>query len=151
MKKPDFPNEPQLEYVGFTKYSALSVTDSIGTVHLKFTDGDGNVGLNISDDSGPFHKDSIYSKNLFISPFKKIDGQFVPAFAYTPNHVRISPRLSDTDDPIEGDIDANVLFPARTASDGSDTVVLRWEIQLVDHELNHSNVITTSEFFYEWP
>ena len=151
LKKQDFPNEPQLEYVGFTKAIPISATDSIGVVHMTFTDGDGNIGLNISDSTGRFHIDSFYNSNLFIFPYKKIDGVFEPAFVNLANHVRISPRLSESDDPIEGDIDANVLYPARTAIDVSDTVILRWEIYLVDRELNHSNVIITPEFMYEWP
>jgi hypothetical protein len=65
--------------------------------------------------------------------------------------VRISPRLSDSDNPIEGDIDASVLYPARTSLDVSDTVTLKWEIYLVDRDFNHSNIITTPEATYEWP
>lgn len=151
LKKQDFPDEPQLEYVGFSKATPISATDSIGVVHMTFTDGDGNVGLDIDDNTGRFHIDSIYNSNLFIFPFKKIDGVFEPAFVNLANHVRISPRLSDSNDPIEGDIDASVLYPARTATDASDTVILRWEIYLVDRDFNHSNVITTPEFMYEWP
>ena len=151
LEKQDFPNEPKLEFVGFSQAVPQGAIDSIGVVHLTFTDGDGNLGLNISDSTGRFHPDSFYNTNLFIFPFKKIEGVFAPAFVFTDNHVRISPRLSDSDNPIEGDIDASVLYPARTSLDVSDTVTLKWEIYLVDRDFNHSNIITSPDATYEWP
>ena len=147
----DFPKEPVLEYTGFSIADTVNGVDPLGYVHLRFTDGDGNVGLDEADTLGVFHPDSAFGKNLFIFPFKKIGGEFVTAESFAPNHVRIAPRLSDSDDPMEGDIDAGLFIPAKTALDSFDTVILRWEIYLVDRDRNMSNVITTPEFEFAWP
>ncbi len=150
LEKPDYPLEPQLEYVGFSRFDSASVIDPIGLVHLKFTDGDGNVGLDETDISGVFHPDSAFGSNLFISIFRKENEDFVPASVVNPANVRISPRLSNDDDtPIEGDIDAGVYIPIRNSLDTARTVTIRWEIYLVDRDLNLSNVITTPEFVFE--
>ena len=151
LKNEEYPIEPQLEYKGFSITDTVNGIDPLGYVHLGFTDGDGNVGLNESDTIGAFHPDSAFGKNLFIFPFKKIGGEFIAAPTFATNHVRITPRLSDSDDPIEGDIDGGVFIPAKTALDSFDIVVLRWEVYLVDRDQNQSNVIITPEFEFEWP
>ena len=149
LKKQDFPDEPQLEYIGFTQFDSVGLADPIGFVSLDFTDGDGNVGLNTEDDSGPFHVDSAYYYNLFIYAFRDVDGEFVEVPVSKPNHVRIEPRLSDSDNPIEGDIDAGVFIPIRTNTDTAREVTIRWEIYLVDRSFNRSNLITTPEFVFQ--
>ena len=151
LKNEQYPLEPQLEFKSVSVADTVNGFDPIGLIHLKFTDGDGNVGLNEADTFGVFHPDSAYGRNLFIFPFKKVGGEFIPAETFVANHVRITPRLSDSDDPIEGDIDAGVFLPAKTAVDTLDTVTLKWELYLVDRDRNQSNVIETPEFEFEWP
>lgn len=151
LKNEDYPLEPRLEFKSFSAADSINGFDPIGLVHLKFTDGDGNVGLDESDTLGVFHPDSSFGRNLFIFPFKKVGGEFVEAETFAPNHVRITPRLSDSDDPIEGDIDAGVFLPAKTAADSLETVILKWQLYLVDRDQKQSNVIETPEFEFEWP
>ena len=45
LKRNDFPDEPQIEYLDFVKYQNTQGKDSIGVLKFKFTDGDGDIGL----------------------------------------------------------------------------------------------------------
>jgi hypothetical protein len=151
LKKLDFPIQPQLEYIGFTQFDSIESSGLIGFVNLKFTDGDGNVGLDsVLDSSGKFAPDSAFENNLFVSIFRKENGEYFPVPVAEDPNVRIAPRLSDEDDqPIEGDIDVGAFIPPRSNTDTAREVTIRWEIYLVDRDLNQSNLIVTPEIVFD--
>src|ERR1700740_3366183 len=61
-----YPVVPKLEYksfVAYNKYEAQLV--------IKFTDGDGDIGLKTSDTTGVYDKSGPYYYNLYIKTFYK--------------------------------------------------------------------------------
>ena len=144
----DFPIEPRLVYKGLSLTDTVDGFTPLGYAHLRFTDGDGNIGMNEDEQ---FQYDTVMNRNLFVIPYKKIDGEFILAEVAITNHVQIKPRLSNSEDPLEGDIDVGLSLPSKTFQDTGQTVILRWEIFLVDRDKNKSNVITTEEYEFPWP
>lgn len=138
-KKPstDFPDVPQIEYVGFeTKGDSATLT-------ISFQDGNGDIGVEEDDLSVDF--------NMFIGYFEKddtegwvqqLDGLGDPIFF----RYRI-PILepNGTDKSLEGEIDV-LMEPTYFHPISPDNDTLRYEIYLVDRAENISNVITTPEF-----
>ena len=75
-----YPDEPQITFKEvFVKDSTDILNNPIKFVKLTFEliDGNGDVGLNESDTTGPFHRDSLYYYNLFIKEYEKIGDSFV--------------------------------------------------------------------------
>ena len=59
LKPVSYPDEPNIEYVGFEELS-----DS-GKITFSFTDGDGDIGLDQDMVNGDFAPGSFYHYNLF--------------------------------------------------------------------------------------
>jgi hypothetical protein len=142
LKKEEYPNVPQLEYIGtFLNQNPLSEADSVGYVSFRFTDGDGDLGLSIGDTIGEFHKDSMYYHNLFIRYFEKQNGQYVEFNPVFPFHSRFSNLTPDGGDKsLQGIMDVGVF-----ARPGSPYDTVRYEIFIVDRALNHSDTIVTED------
>jgi len=131
---PEFPIEPYLEYKSFME-------DGQPIMIFKFTDGDGNVGLNQQDTFPPFNATSnpvnLYHWNLWMKYWEMINGEWVeipliPEAAY----FRI-PRLDPQgqNKALEGEVivDMTGWYPLTPA----DTV--RYSFVLIDRDKNHSN------------
>ncbi len=76
--KPDkYPLIPQLT---FKRVELSDSTDLLGNkvknyrLVFEIIDGDGDIGLNLGDTLGMFHKDSIWHNNLFLSLYEQNDG-----------------------------------------------------------------------------
>lgn len=144
LKDVDYPNRPQIEFIEMTlNYGTLSITDSLGIVSFSFTDGDGNLGLDDATDSdGVFAEGEPYHFNLFIRYFEKRNGVFEEfVIENPPLHARFE-RLTSAGvgNSIEGRMDA--WFGARP---GSPYDTVRYEVYIVDRDLQHSDTIVTPE------
>lgn len=141
LKHQDFPNRPDLEFIAFyANPAATSIGDSLGFVKLRFTDGDGDLGLGDGDTLGVFHLGQPYYYNLFIRYFEKHDGVYeevIPSVDL-PLNVRFK-RLTATggNGALEGTMDVGVI--------GSPSDTVRYEMYIVDRALNHSDTIVTPD------
>ncbi len=137
-----FQLEPVLEFVSLEKVYNGTNIDEQAILKLYFTDGDGNIGLDGTDNEPPFDTASVYKNNFFVTYYAKRNGEFVtfPEFAF---NARL-PRFLSTNDPesLEGEIEyaLSIRNPLITAPD-VDTVM--FECWLVDRDLNESNHVFT--------
>jgi len=136
---PDFPIEPQIEYVGVSKLSMTQNslnTDSI-FITISFTDGDGDIG-GVSKES--------FTQNIFITDNRT--GQNYDQF-----RIPDIPQQGATNG-ISGEIIMRVyttccLFPEGANAQACDappdfpTNVLELDIYMIDRAGNRSNTITT--------
>jgi hypothetical protein len=130
----EFPIEPYLEYKSFME-------DGQPIMVFKFTDGDGNVGLNQRDTFPPFNATTnpvnLYHWNLWMKYWVMNNGEWeeiplIPEAAY----FRI-PRLDPQgqNKALQGDIIVNMTGWYPLTPD--DTV--RYSFVLIDRDKNHSN------------
>jgi hypothetical protein len=142
-----FPIEPSLEFVRYMKTLTPDNRDSVVVVTLRYTDGDGDIGLSDADTLPPFHFDGPNFYNLFVQYFVRRNGQL---------QARIDPLTLDTlhfnlrlpvitpsgpDKQVEGDIRLDI--PARPGNFMPDTMVLR--CRLTDRALHSSRVVQTPD------
>jgi hypothetical protein len=142
LKREEFPNEPKLEYIGFVPNpNPTSQADSIGFVRFRFTDGDGDLGLNPADTFGDFAQGQFYYHNLFVHYFEKQNGEYVEFVPVFPFHSRFrSLTPSGGDKSLQGIMDVGVF-----ARPGTQWDTVRYEIFIVDRALNHSDTIVTED------
>ncbi|MCF8257728.1 MAG: hypothetical protein K9J06_09250 [Flavobacteriales bacterium] len=142
LKRDEFPIEPKLEYIGTVlNQSMVSQADSIGFVRFRFTDGDGDLGLNPNDTSGSFAPGELYYHNLFVRYFEKQNGdyvEFVPVFPFHSRFRNLTPTGGDKS--LQGIMDVGVF-----SRPGSQWDTVRYEIFIVDRALNHSDTIVTED------
>jgi hypothetical protein len=142
LKNVDYPNRPDVEFLGmYFNPNATSVIDSLGAVSFRFTDGDGNLGLDDGDSDGVFALGEPYYYNLFIRYFEKRNGQFEEFVTDPPFHVRFT-RLSSAGvgNSLEGTMDVRI-----DARPGSPYDTVRYELYIVDRDLQHSDTIVTPD------
>ena len=140
LKREDFPNRPDLEFIGII--AAVQPADSLGAIRFSFTDGDGDLGLNPGDTMNEFAPDQPYFYNLFIRYFDKQNGQYVEYIPPSPFFNARFKRLSSEagSGALEGQMDYG--FASRP---GSPFDTIRYEIYIVDRSLQHSDTIVTPD------
>ncbi|MCS7018716.1 MAG: hypothetical protein RMJ87_01255 [Cytophagales bacterium] len=158
-REPDYSVVPEIAFQNIVVRPArFPQTDSIA-IFITYRDGDGDLGLSDQDINPPFNitnsdgTPNRFYYNYWINIFKKERGRFVRV-VFTDPSVTLNgrfPRLNN--------------LPSRTAIEGSlrygfnlfyafadayrprisrgDTV--RFEVQLVDRQLNLSNIVQTDE------
>lgn len=138
----DFPDEPILEFKEFKKVPDANGKDDVGILVLKFTDGDGDVGLGQADTFPPYNVDNIYYYNLFTRYYEKQDGEYVEVVLDPPNYFRV-PVLTPIgqNKSLEGEIEVELLINNPFSS--YDTI--KFEAWMVDLALHESNVVETGE------
>lgn len=149
-KDKQFPNEPLIVFKEFSQILDINGKDSIGNLHVYFTDGDGDFGLSPSDTLAPFNRGSKYYYNFFINYFEKQNGIWVrivtppiePDGDTLANHSRI-PNLTPEgqNKTLEGDIYMSLF----TNNPFSSFDTIRYEVTVSDRSLNISNQIQTPE------
>jgi hypothetical protein len=142
---------PEIKLISFEKYKDMFITtDDTITINgayltFYFQDGDGDIGLNESDNYPPFDTSSLYQYNFFCDYYEKQNGIFEKVDTIeTPTgrrpfilHARF-PRLSNLpEESIHGEFYLNMSMYYNTFSH-FDTIQLKFYI--VDRKLNHSNV-----------
>lgn len=138
LKTEEFPVTPAIAFKSFELFG-----DSASLV-IAFTDGDGDVGLDPSDNGAPYDTASVFYNNLFLELSEYRNGVWNTIEFEDPIHYRI-PRITPTgqNKALEGEIavaiDPFFLFITGTA----DTV--RYSVEMVDRALNRSNKVFTRE------
>lgn len=144
----DYPNEPSISFSAVSSKDSTDVLDNpVKRVTLTFhlIDGDGDMGLGVTDTTGPFHKDSAYYYNLCIQEYKKENGTYtqVPA----PDGLRryripdLTP--SGQNKTLIADISVTIEYPY-SAANPLPFDAFRYEFYVVDRSLNISNKDTSS-------
>lgn len=142
LKRNDFQDEPQIEYLDFVKYQNTQGKDSIGVLKFKFTDGDGDIGLDQQDTFPPFDTSSVYYYNFYVKYFEKQNGEFVEVILAQPNNSRI-PNITPEgqNKTLEGEID--IALYINNPLSNYDTI--KFEAYIFDRALHQSNTIETPE------
>ena len=138
LKSEEFPKEPRIEFKSFEFFG-----DSASLV-IKFTDGDGDIGLGQSDTQPPFDTASTYYFNLFLGHSEKRNGEWFDVEFPEPISYRI-PRITPggQNKSLEGEIAVAIDPFSLFITDNSDTV--RYSVELVDRALNVSNQVSTGD------
>lgn len=132
---------PHIEFVRLEKLDDGTGRDNQANLVIAFQDGDGDIGLSISDTTGPFAPDSAYYYNFFIDFIEKQHGEWVVVELPTPLHARVPYLSEDVPESIEGEL--TILTYINNYFSPYDTVKLR--CQIVDRALHESNIIETPE------
>lgn len=132
---------PHIEFISLEKVDNGAGSDSQAELTLYFQDGDGDIGLDGTDNNPIFAVDSPYYYNLFIDFYEKQHGEWTKIDLPTPLHARL-PHFSDNvPESIEGKL--TILTYINNPYSPYDTV--RLTCWLVDRALHHSDTITTPE------
>lgn len=138
LKTEEFPNEPRITFKSFEFFG-----DS-ASLTISFTDGDGDIGLDPSDNGAPFDTSSIYYYNLFLEYGERVNGEWNVVEFEEPIYYRI-PRITPTgqNKALEGEIAVAIdPFPLFITGN-ADTV--RYSVELVDRALNRSNRVVSND------
>jgi len=117
-------------------YKNFSLDDTL--LIFSIVDGNGDIGLNSWDTTGPYSRDSAYYYNLFVKLFEKTDTGLAIVDLDIPLNYRI-PYIEKTNSnayKAEISINLDILNPFPY-----DTFV--YEFYIVDRSLNKSNVERT--------
>lgn len=142
-----YPDTPVIEYKSFEaydKYTAFMV--------LKFTDGDGDIGLRTSDTSGMYDKSTPYYYNLYIKCFyKAADGSFKDTSIYDLQTNSIDTGLfkqriqyvenTTKDKYLKGEFEISLNGYRQLSSHKT----IKYRIYFYDRALHKSNVLETPE------
>lgn len=147
LKQEDFPNRPDVTYIGFfPNLAATSKADSLGFVKFEFTDGDGDLGLNPGDTLGEFALGQPYYYNLFIRYFERQNGTFTEVIPPLPFHVRFN-RLTSVggNGSIQGEMDVRIFVNPSSVYD-----TVKYEMYIVDRAKQHSDTLMTEELVFDF-
>ena len=147
-RKPEIYSDiPEIKFISFEKYQEYLHGNVLecGELTFYFQDGDGDIGLNDTDNYPPFDTASIYHCNFFCDYYEKRNGVFIkidsvktPAGISPFNLNARFPRLSKLpEESINGEIRLKMPFYYDIFSP-YDTIKLKFHI--VDRKLNQSNV-----------
>jgi hypothetical protein len=144
----DYPDEPAISFTSAVSMDSMDILDNPVkrvTVTFHLTDGNGDIGLGITDTTGPFNRDSAWYYNLFLQEYKNENGSFteVPA----PGGLRRYriPDLTPTgqNKTLIADVSVTIEYPY-SGNDPLPFKEFRYEFYVVDRSLNISNRDTSS-------
>ena len=140
-KKDDFSSTPAIEFQSF------DILGDSAKITISFQDGEGDIGLEPDQLSPPFDVNSTYHYNLFLKYYEKVDGQgWQPGLDLSGEPIvfrnRLRPIYTGKPKSIKGTIEYTIepIFYNQLSTD-NDTI--KYEIMLVDRELNESEWIET--------
>ncbi|MCP4522305.1 MAG: hypothetical protein GY827_11545 [Cytophagales bacterium] len=154
-RPPDYSLTPEISFKDIQKevvIGSLSLTkqDSV-TITLRFQDGDGDLGMN-TEEVGTEPYIDFYERNYHATLFKKVQGVFEEVKDEDDNSIEyggVFPRLIEEEGPIDGDLNYHILISHNNAQILEAFDTLRFEVFIIDRELNQSNTVTTGEFIYK--
>lgn len=142
----EFGDEPIIEFNRFEVFQSSAGRDSVLLVSIDYRDGDGNLGLGPEHDDSIFSEGSFYHFNYYATYLERIGGEFRPITPgpFNPDTIRFTYRFPPITPEgrhkgVRGEIE--VLMPLASAAQNSDEI--KFEIFIIDRDLNHSNTITT--------
>jgi hypothetical protein len=123
-------------------YTSFSLADT--SLTFSVVDGDGDIGLNSWDTTGPYSRDSVYYYNLFMKLYEKTGGVLTEVNLAFPLNYRVPyiEKYNQNAYKAEININLNVLNPFPY-----DTFV--YEFYMVDRALHKSNVERTPELSFD--
>lgn len=142
-KTEDFPVEPVISEPTFV------ISGDSAVLSFRFTDGDGDIGLDDSETEPPFDSTSYYYYNLYCDYYEKDDvNGWQQGTDLAGNPISFSYRLEriivkGKQRGVKGSMDVTMSTYKNPFSTQSDTI--RFTIRLIDRALHESNVIETEE------
>lgn len=147
-----YPPAPYLEFKDY----AENIDHTQGYFTVKFTDGDGNVGLNESDNNPPFDTANYYYNNFFINIFVKKNGVYdyftifnnqtqkydTIVFKYRIKRIDAVNANGSLKGEIQTKLDVGMMKPFMV----NDTI--QYRAFLYDRSLNKSNVVFSNDIYY---
>lgn len=145
---------PVIEYKGFEQIKATNGTDSLGVLHIYFTDGDGDLGLSPSDTFPPFDPNGEHYYNFIISMYEKQNGQWVKVVPQAPfpggDTVSNSSRIPYlTPDGQIKKLEGDLFMELFTNNPFSPWDTIKYECSIEDRALNRSNQISSEEIILQ--
>lgn len=143
-----FPDEPSLSFTSVIVKDSNDILDNpIKYVKLTFQviDGNGDIGLNDDDTTGPFHRDSQYYYNLFIREYEKIGDTLIEVTEVEfPRNYRI-PDLTPAgqNKTLKAEISIEMEYRYSDANP-LPFKEFKYFYYLIDRELNKSNTDTST-------
>ena len=148
-KTPEYSFTPAIYSLGNKTFTVVSVetnpntlvlTESVN-INVRFTDGDGDLGLDQFD-----IKDTL-NKNFFLHQFRKKSGasSFIKDSTYLGQFQLLSPK--EIRGPVDGTLSQLFLFQESDYTKGD---VVYFTVQIKDRAGDSSNVITTPEFLVDF-
>jgi hypothetical protein len=142
-KTPTYPKEPHIEFESYTVAQPYTITDT-GNLRIRFTDGDGDLGMLNNTDSATLSKIYIYNIKY--------------GLASVPRNIPIIPKKGTTD-AISGTIDIKLAGTGGVGLlDESACLLIQqpidtltFSIYIQDRAGNKSNVITTPPLLVKCP
>lgn len=143
-----YPDEPQISFTGITLADTMDVLDNpmkLITLTFHLIDGNGDVGLDSTYLTGPFHPDSLYHYNLFIREYYQINGVWSEVPKPAGERKFRVPDLTPAgqNKTLIADISVKLEYPYSNASPLKYRE-LQYQFHLVDRAFNHSNRDTSS-------
>jgi len=139
-KKEEYPIEPVISFDSFT------VVNDSATLTINFTDGDGDLGLKVSDTLPPYDINSEFHYNIYVNYFEKDDQiGWTEGLDLDGNPIILKYRMKPIITKgkakgIKGKIEIGIgTLYYNQLSNQSDTI--KYNIQLIDKALNKSNLI----------
>ena len=156
-KPPDYSDIPKIDYLSISTEQIfdednLAFVDSV-SISIRFEDGNGDLGLDNSDieNSEVFVNDFVF--NYFIDVYKKTNGnwEFIDfeEIGSSPFYARFPRLLPEGLSPIDGSLNFALTLVPSSLLKSNDT--LRFDVYIVDRELNRSNTVTTEEITFGIP
>ena len=145
-KHEKYPIEPHIEFYSFTKIPNNYKVDDKAILSISFTDGDGDIGLEMGDTMPPYNYGGPFYYNCFIDYYEKRKGEFVKVELPSTNNARIPKVNADLPQRgIRGNIEIelfinNILSPYDT---------IKFSIYIVDRALHKSNQVETPEIIVD--
>lgn len=134
VKKTTYPKDPQIEYKDFFPFPGDS-----GEIQIKFTDGDGNIGVSAEDTTRTlfvtyYYKDTISQK--YVGYYSQIFNDTLRT-----GYVVRAPEDSYQGKPISGEVSVRLQQYRHSKKIKN----VKYVIYLYDKDGNKSNVVTTPE------
>ncbi len=145
-KHEEYPNEPIIEYISINKIDNSGTADDKANILISFTDGDGDIGLELDDTLPPYSPSGEYYYNYYITYYEKLNDTFqlvdLP-FTFNARIPFVDEDLAERG--IKGEIKVEVYIN----NINSDADSIRFDLQIVDRALNKSNILTTPSIFVD--
>lgn len=148
----NYPEIPKISFYSVTVIDSTDILDNkTKVVELSFVviDGDGDIGLKENDTVGPYSRDSIYYYNLFIKELEKTGDSFYEISNIKfPRNYRI-PYL--TPEGQNKNLKATVKVSIEYSYNDRNPLpfsVFKYEYFLVDRQLQHSNIDTSTTIYF---
>lgn len=156
-RPPTYPDTPTIGFESIRNAPEDNTRDSV-IITVSYQDGNGDLGLNSSDNLPPFQvtgtdgRPNPFFYNYFINIYKRVNGRYTPVVFTDPTITLNSrfPRLNDSrNSAIEGTLRFTFAFFyggfVATSPRVSRNDTVRFDVQIADRALNKSNIVETQE------